>query len=103
MAKKYTISFWQVKPRSEKLLSQIEIEREYLTKVDYREIVRTLFENACKGIAYKWLVATVERGGKRILTVKCDTEVEGPEIAAIIAIARPRETYRCIRAMMIAC
>lgn len=103
MTKKYTISFTQVKPRSQKLLSQTEIEREHLTSGDYREIVRTLFENACKGIAYKMLTASVMCNGEKVLTVKCDTEVDGSMISALIAVARPRETYRFVRAMWIAC
>ena len=103
MTKKYTISFIQVKPRSERLLVRREIEREHFTKADYKGIVGKLFEIAGRGAAYKWLTAIVECDGKKILTIKCDTEVDGSEIASCIAIARPRETYRSIRVMMIAC
>ena len=103
MTKKYTISVKQLKPRSEKLLHQIEIEREHFTKNDYNGIVRELFEIAGRGIKYKWLTATVECDGKKVLSIKCDTEVNGSEILALIAIARPRETYKWVRAMYIAC
>lgn len=65
--------------------------------------LKTLFENACKGIAYKMLTASVMCNGEKVLTVKCDTEVDGSMISALIAVARPRETYRFVRAMWIAC
>lgn len=102
MTKKYEIDFFLVKPRSEKIIAHTEIEAEHITGREYKEILGTLFQFACRGIKYKWLVATVKRNGEKIMTIRGYTECDGPEIRTSMAIARPREKYRRVRIMTIA-
>ena len=101
--KNYKIDFLVEKRRGEFLVSRMEMEREQFTTSEYKVCIKTLFEIACRGIEFQYLTAKISCDGNKFLTIRCNTEVDGSDITAYIFAARPREKYRYLRKMVIAC
>lgn len=100
--KTYRIEIVNHKRRSSEIEEIIECERPMFTRRDFKRwVIDELFYLAAQGNGYRCLTAQISCDGKKIMTVRCLTEVEGGTITAYIAAARPREVYRKLRAMVI--
>ena len=100
----YKITINNQKPRSQELLEIHEYdEAPCFFKSMYENTVASLFFYAGQSIDYKCLDAVVERDGQKVLHLVMDTRDDGSTINAILKAARPREKYRYIRTMNIAC
>ena len=102
--KNYTIDIFRVGRKGRELAMRLEFPREHFTNREYKGILLpALFDLAGEGPRYKRLDAVVMRDGIKVWTVCCDTKVDGSEITAYLKSARPREIFRPLRAMRIAC
>ena len=100
--KNYRIDILVEKRRGEFLVSRTEIEREHFTINDYKDCVKNMFEIACRGYEFQYLVARISCDGSKFVTLRLNTEVDGSDINAYLFSARPREVYRFVRKMNIA-
>ena len=102
--KNYSIDFYRDTRKGRELEMRMEFPRERFSAREFKDyLLATLFELACEGIHNKLLCAVLECDGEKVLTVYCDTKVGGSEINAIVKAARPREKFRTVRVMNIAC
>ena len=102
--KNYTIYTYRVTHRGRELLEIKEFPRPRFTNRDWKNImVPSLFFLAATSCDYKHLDAELFCDGKKVLTVRCNTKVDGSTITAYMDAARPREIFRPLRAMRIAC
>jgi len=100
----YKITITNQKRRSQELLEIREYDNAPIfSKSMYKYTVASMFFYAAQSIDYKCLDAIVERDGKKVLHLVMDTRVDGSTIDAILKAARPREKYRYIRTLNIAC
>ena len=100
----YSIDIYRVGRKGRELVMRMEFPRERFTNREYKDIlIPALFDLACEGDHYKRLDAVVMRDGTKVWTVCSDTKVDGSTITAYIKAARPREIFRPLRAMRIAC
>lgn len=101
--KTYRIEIVNHKRRSSEIEEIIECERPMFTSRDFKRwVIDELFYFAAQGKEYNWLTATISCDGKKIVTVRCLTEVDGSTITAYMALARPREVFKRFRSMIIA-
>ena len=101
--KKYSIDFNRARRNGEENLLRVELERPGLTNRDFKvSIIGNLFSLACESIKNKWLSAYITCDGKKVLTVRCHTEIDGSNITAYVYAARPREKFHLMRVMAIA-
>lgn len=102
--KQYSVDFYRIGRKGEEWKLTIEQPAVSFTSRQFKDhVVRPLFVLAGEGIKNKHLVAYVKRDGEKFLTVRCDTVVDGSNITAYVTVARPRERYRLVRVMEIAC
>lgn len=101
--KTYRIDFCRTKRNGEENLLIMELPRERFTRREFKDcVIAQLFELACEGIENKMLSAYVSCDGRKMLTFRCDTQVDGSTIDAHVYAARPREVFHHLRTMNIA-
>ena len=99
----YKITVRNIKARGRETIDILEFIGCCLTVDDFRRISQLLFFWSCQAIKYnKTLVADVERDGKRLFEVRCDTDTDGAFIWCSLFIGRPRDHFRYYRSMIIA-
>ena len=100
---KYIIYFNRTKRNGEENIFSIEMERGRFTSRELKGVVLlSLLDLASDSSENKYLSAYIMCNGKTVLTVKCDTKVDGSRIDATICAARPREVFRKLRTVNIA-
>lgn len=101
--KTYTIHFNRAKRSGEENLLVMEFQRERFTSREFKDcVLAQLFELAGEGSRNKMLSAYVSCDGRKVLTFRCDTKVDGSTIDAHVYVARPREVFHKLRTMTIA-
>ena len=101
---KYKIETFSCRRKGEEPLVLLEFERERFTYREYKDLLlSTLFDLAGTSYEYKHIGARVFCNDNKVLTMYCDTTVDGSTITAHIKAARPREKFCHIRDMIIAC
>lgn len=102
--KTYRIDFCRTNRKGEENLLIMELPRERFTNREFKGcVIAQLFELAAQGIHNKMLSAYVSCDGRKVLTFRCDTKVDGSTIDAHVYVARPREVFHYLRTMNIAC
>lgn len=102
--KNYTLYTYRVTRKGRELIEIKEFPRPRFTNKDWKDIlVPTLYFLAATSNAYKNLDAVLFCDGVKVLTVRCSTRTDGSTITAYMDAARPREVFRPLRAMTIAC
>lgn len=99
---KYTVEFINHTSKGTELLEFWELDRNRITRRDYRNIIACLFYSAAESIRYAFLTARVRCEGEDVFTVKCDTKTSASTIRAYVSAARPREKFVPLRAMTVA-
>jgi hypothetical protein len=101
--KTYRIDFCRTKRNGEENLLIMELPRERFTRREFKDcVIAQLFELAGEGSRNKMLSAYVSCDGRKVLTFRCDTKVDGSTIDAHVYVARPREIFHKLRTMTIA-
>ena len=101
--KNYRIDFMQTKRNGEENLLIMEFQRERFTSREFKNyVLYHLFDLAGEGSQNKMLSAYVSCDGRKVLTFRCDTKVDGSTIEAHVYVARPREVFHKLRTMTIA-
>jgi len=101
--KTYRIDFCRTKRNGEENLLIMELPRERFTRREFKDcVIAQLFELAGEGSRNKMLFAYVSCDGRKVLTFRCDTKVDGSTIDAHVYVARPREVFHKLRTMTIA-
>lgn len=102
MKKQYSIDFYSQKRRGDEFELRLEWPSQYFSSRQYKEyLIQSLFNLAAEGCHNEHLVAYVKRDGEKILTVYCDTVMDGSTVTAYLRAARPREVFWPLRTMVI--
>lgn len=103
MKKQYSVDFYRVGRKGEEWKLTLETPATCFTSKQFKDhVVRPLFDLTSEGIQNAHLVAYVKCEGKKFLTVRCDTVMDGSTITAYLKAARPREVFWPVRAMVVA-
>ena len=101
--KKYMVDIINHPSKGAELLEHWEMNRERITRQDFRDLIISMFYYACDSYEFSTLTAKIKCEDRIMLEVKCVTRTDGSEIYSDIFTARPEDReFSHVRRMQVA-